>query len=70
MTSNLPVPRGRNPLATRRDEPPPYDPVQRLHDHVAQLNNYSWVVSSGKLYFAASRTKADGSIEHFVDRHI
>jgi len=44
--------------------------VAQLHDHVTQFNNYRWVVGSGKLYYVASRTRVDGTIEHFVDRHL
>lgn len=44
--------------------------VDDLRDYVEKCNNFSWVVNSGKLYYLASRVKADGTIEHFVDRHI
>lgn len=69
MTTNLPVKTRSNPLA-RSGGSGPYDPVQQLHDHVAKLNNYRWVVASGKLYYIGSRQRADGTTEHYVDRHI
>lgn len=42
----------------------------KLVAYAEQLNNLSWVAASGKLYYVASRTKADGTTEHYVDRHI
>lgn len=57
-----------NPLMVRRE--PEFDPVEYLDNHVRKLNNYRWVAASGKLYFVNHRTRADGTIEHFVDRHI
>lgn len=58
-----------SPLARRREEPSlaGYD---QLVAHIEKLNNNNWVVSSGKLYYLASRTLADGRVEHFVDRHV
>lgn len=54
-----------NPLIRKA---PPTDGLLRLEQHVASLNGNNWVRASGKLYFINQRTKADGSIEHFVDR--
>lgn len=54
-----------NPLAVRRSEAP----STSLEEHVAKLNNYRWVVASGKLFYIASRTRADGTIERYVERH-
>lgn len=42
--------------------------VDRLKAYVEQLNCNRWIADSGKLYFVNKREKADGSIEHFVDR--
>lgn len=57
-----------NPLALRRTEAMPLDPIQALHNHVAELNRHNWVRTSGKAYFVGKRIKADSSIEYFVDR--
>lgn len=56
-----------NPL---RNQQPTVDPLWQLEAHVAKLNNYRWVRASGKLYFIGKRDRADGTIEHFVDRQI
>lgn len=58
-----------NPLINRRNSQP-IDGYEQLVAHVEKLNNYNWVSNSGKLYYIASRTMADGRVEHFVDRHI
>lgn len=59
-----------SPFDKRRGDEPPNGGLIQLEAHVAKLNNYNWVRASGKPYFVAKRTKADGTIEHFVDRHI
>jgi hypothetical protein len=55
-----------NPL--RVQLPPAIDPVAKLHAHVNSVNANHWV--GDKLYYVASRIRADGTTEHFVDRHI
>lgn len=54
----------------RPDKNPPRGGPDQLHEHVTKLNNYRWVQASGKLFYVGSRQRADGTIEHFVDRHI
>ncbi len=44
--------------------------VERLEAYCEQLNRNDWIANSGKLYYVASRAKADGTTEHFVERHI
>jgi hypothetical protein len=56
-----------NPLMVRQS---PGRDTYTPEAHVEKLNNYQWVVASGKLYFVNERTLADGKIERFVDRHI
>jgi hypothetical protein len=55
-----------NPLMRRAE--PTFDPIEKLHNHVAELNRHNWVRTSGKAYFVGKRIKADSSIEYFVDR--
>lgn len=44
--------------------------VEYLEMHVARLNNYNWIRDSGKPFFIAKRARADGTDEHYVERHI
>jgi hypothetical protein len=56
-----------NPLKAAPSEAPATCSVEA---HVAKLNNYRWVIASGKLFYVGSREMADGTIQKSVERYV